>query len=235
MRIASSLVVFFFASGCATLRQDLAALPVRTSARLESPTTRVARRIALLPFEDQRGGEWVRSSPERYIPVVNMLHRRHDTFYPEQAASLRTSHHGHGVTTVGSLATAMPSLLATTMQQMGTPDEIAMGDRSAEFIVTGRIKRTQLREDTVPLSFLVLGALGVPYGVSHYDLAYEVDLFDVRDRTKPIFSRTYDWHGKRTLGVYYHHQFAYDLFIAGLNDTLPAVIADLDAAIAAHG
>ena len=234
MRVRSLVVLVLLVSGCATLRQDLAALPVRTASRL-APSGRTAHRIALLPFEDQRGDEWVRGSPERYIPVVNMLHRRHDTFYPEQAARLRTASHGHGVTTAGSLATAMPALLATTMQQMGIPDDVALGDAGAELIVTGRIKRTQLREDTVPLSFLLLGMLGVPYGVSHYDLAYEVMLFDARDRTKPIFSRTYDWHGKRTLGAYYHHQFAYDLFIGGFNDTLPMVIADLDAAIAAHG
>jgi hypothetical protein len=234
-RSAPLILIIPIFAGCATYRQELASLPIRTSERTAAPA-RMAKRIAVLPFDDQRGVEWSRESPERYIPVVHWFHRAKQTFYPEQLAILRRWRHGRKVTTAGSFAGAMPALLETTMRQMGVTDRVTIGESSdgSDYVVVGRIKQTAFRTDLVPIA-AALSLLGVPWGVSRYHLEYEVALYDARDRTSPIFSRTYDWSGKRTLGAYYNGEWAFALFVAGLEHTLPRVVSDVEDAIAARG
>jgi hypothetical protein len=237
MRPESMVLVGLAAlAGCATYHQDLATLPLGTAARIV-PTPRSSKHIAVLAFEDLRGPEYTRSSPERYIPVVNLFHGARQTFYPEQTGLLRRERHGRVITAAGSLATAMPAMMQTMMQQMGLPDRVSVGavEADADYVVTGRIVRTRFRVDRVPISHLVFGIFGVPFGSSRYDLEYEVTLYDARDRTTPIFTRTYAWNDRRVLGAYYNHEWAYRLFQGGLEQTLPQVVRDLADVIAGRG
>jgi hypothetical protein len=47
-------------------------------------------------------------------------------------------------------------------------------------------------------------SFGVPYDFVTYHLAYEVSLFDARDRQHPIFQRVYCFRDSRAAGLYYN-------------------------------
>jgi len=229
-----ALVLVLVLTGCASYMRPLAQLPLHAGAPV-APAQRPAHSILILPFDDQRGGEYVRLSPENFIPVASMVHDRDDAFYPEMAGQLRSFEHGRLVFATGSLGHALPSLLATQMGKMGLPDRVGLdASQPADYVVTGENVVWVVRRDR---SFVLglLAVLGVPFEFVAHRLEYDVVVYDVRDRTTPIFTRTYTPRGSRNVGLYYGQSANLGLFRRGLEETLAHVVTDVAAALATRG
>lgn len=78
---------------------------------------------------------------------------------------------------------------------------------------------------------LAVGLLGVPLEVNHFELEYEVDVYDVRAPAQPVFQRPYAIGGTRAKGLYYNHGAGAALLTSGLRQTLPLVVRDVARAI----
>ncbi len=48
-----------------------------------------------------------------------------------------------------------------------------------------------------------------------------------------LFTHVYQFNDKRTLGYFYNHNWAYKMFLGGLNHTVPDVVSDLATVLAA--
>jgi hypothetical protein len=233
------LLLTLVLSGCALHAQPLAQLQLRPSERL-AVGLRTQLRIAVFPFEDARGGEFARVSPNSYIPIVNWFHQSREAFYPENAGILRTRTGERGAVSTGAVASAMPSLLADMMRSMALTDAASVADRPEaaaqgfEYLVTGKVVRTHFREDESAVLQIALSLVGVPYRFVHYDLEYEVTLADARAPWTPIFQRRYACDERRAIGLYYNREWAYPMFVAALEKTMPAVVNDIASILAAR-
>jgi hypothetical protein len=240
MKTSLVLLCLVGAAGCAVHAQPLASLPLCTCARVE-PHERTEKRILIAPFEDERGGEYTRQSPDRYIPVVSWFHSAEQIHYPEQAGMLRSRDHSRHTVTVGELGAAMPSLLSDMMRRMQLTNNAVAGKvletppQDYDYVIAGRLKRTRFRADRSAVLHLALGLVGVPYEFAAYDLEYEIVMFDTRNPATPIFRRTYVYRDKRAVGVYYNQEWAYPMFVRGLEQTLPEVVRDVAAIVHAAG
>jgi len=226
-----ALTTFILGSGCAINARPLSETPIATTRALPA-TQRTAKHILVVPFEDLRGAEWATTTPDRYIPVVNWFHQSTRVFYPEQAGMLRGYEKHRGFVSTGAIGAALPVVLTRVMQQMGFSDDAKVDDGKGDgtpydYVVTGRIKRTCFRHHDSFITALTVGIFGVPFQFARYELEYEVSLYDAKDRATPLFSRSYKYEAKRNIGLYYNHTWAYPMFVAGLADTLPNVVADL--------
>lgn len=227
------------AAGCAVHAQPLADLRLVYQARVPSQM-RSDRRILVVPFEDARGPVYTRSSPDAHIPVVNWLHQGRELHYPEQAGKLRHASARGAAVTVGEVGGAMPALIVDAMRHMGLSERAEAGGRpdllapSFDYVLTGRVLRTRVAEDESFLLGVALGIIGVPFRFHRYDLAYEVSLWDNRDPTKPVFQRCYTSTERRAGGLYYNHDPAYSMFVRGLERSLPRLVEDLAAILAAR-
>ncbi len=218
-------------SGCATIHsRPLTSLPIDAH---QSAVAHSTRRIVLGPFVDARGDQFARI---RALPVVGIFHRSAELYYPEVAGELHGYEDHHAFVTTGSLDGALPSMLAQTMQQMQLAPSVALASdgRDGDYFVTGKLVRSALRHDTIPIAAWVGGLLGVPFAVTHFELAYEVAVYDVKMPTQPLFVRTYEGRGKRVQGLYYNHDSGYALLLENLKATLPEAVRDISRAIANH-
>jgi hypothetical protein len=209
-------------AGCASTThvRSLASIPI---SRQPQPVTRQTRTVAVGPFVDARGDEFARS---RRGPLAFIFHRSARYDYPEAAGVIQGRDARGRFLTVGSLDTALPALLARSMQQEGVSATPASEWGGADYFVTGRLIRSTLRRDTVPIA-AVLGLFGVPFKVAHYDFQYELAVYDAHVPTQPIFVRCYQFHDKRVSGLYYNHDAAYSLVASGLEETLADAARDL--------
>jgi hypothetical protein len=184
------------------------------------------------PFHDGRTSAFGRT---RISPLGFIFHRSSELERPEEAGVLRgCANHEHFVA-AGALEEALPTLLATTLRQHGTSAQTVQEWGSADYFVTGQLVRSTLRRDSVPIAALVFGLFGVPYRSAHYDLEYEVSVYDARAPKTPIFARRYEYRGKRLGGFYYNHDAAYALFREGMEATLRSAASDISQAISRAG
>jgi hypothetical protein len=222
--------ICLLATGCvATQSRPLASLPV---AACQAPVATSPRRVVVGPFVDARGGEfgWTRR-----IPVADFFHHSALLNYPESAGVLHGwERHGPFMMT-GSLDTALPSLLAQAMQQMRLTPQVAVATQpnGADYFVTGRLTKSALRTDSVPIAAVAGALFGVPFKIFHFDLEYEIEVWDARIPSQPIFRRTYSAREKRLKGLYYNHDAEFSLLRDGLEETLPQVVRDIAQVIAA--
>jgi hypothetical protein len=221
------LIAWLACAGCMaeTYVKPIASLPVPAPTRAAVASPHV---VAIGPFVDGRGDEFGR---KRRSPFALLFHRSSQLDYPEAAGVLRGHDHG-AFFTVGSLDGAMPVLVARTVQQLGLPTQVALDPTGADYFVTGRLVRSTLRRDSIPLA-AALAPLGVPFKVARYDFAYEVALYDVRAPLHPLYVRTYQFRDKRVGGLYYNRDAPYALFVDGLEATLKQAAQDIAQAIAA--
>jgi hypothetical protein len=190
-------------SGCAVHAQPLTELSLTRPPLAEG--LRTDKNILVMPFRDMRGSEYLRIAPSSAIPVVNWFHSGEQVFYPEHIGMLRAHVMGGNAITVGSIGTAMPSLIVDTLRKMEIAScAVAGGDNQ-----------------------LGLGLLGVPYRFATYDLEYEISLFDNRDPSRAVFTRVYSTTEHLAQGLYYNHDYAYPMFVRALERTLPQVAQDL--------
>lgn len=75
----------------------------------------------------------------------------------------------------------------------------------------------------------------VPYQFPSFELAYEVTLTSTANPATPIFQQTYAFSDSTVVGLFYNQSAAYDMFVAGLEDTLPRVVQDLALAVKKDG
>src|SRR5262249_18310216 len=145
---------------------------------------------------------------------------------------------GKSVALTGSLSSAMPYMLGNLLRQMGfatrwAPVESVDAQRDLktfDYVIRGRIKSTKLHivGNAVPLGILMI--LGFLYVFLDYQIEYEVIMLKNQPEggePNQIARKTYEWSGKKVVGLYYHWSAAYDLFVEGLNRTLPEVVSDL--------
>lgn len=213
------LVIVALGAGCGSVLEarPIAALPV-------CPVERVApssARITIAPFVDGRGGEFARV---RHWPIFARVR----VAYPENAGAFVDRDR---VVAVGSLDTALPVLLARTMQAMELSPSVAVGDAppngSMDWIVSGRLLRADVTRARSGLVAATVGLLGVPFGVERAHLEYEVWVASVRDPLRPVFHRSYAFDGRVVVGHYYGQHADYDLLLRALDATLPAVVRDV--------
>jgi hypothetical protein len=216
--------------------KPLAEVPIDVSRRV-SAAQHTQKSILLLPFEDLRGDAFARISPTMFIPVAHLFHEGHDAYYPEHGMLRDDGMFKAPFMLTGSVASAMPVILAHAIRAMGLTDAAVSASFSAEqrdydYVLVGRLKRTHFRDDRTGILQLVLGPLGVPTGAAHYNFEYEVTLLDGHDRSRVLFTRVYRFDDKRTLGYFYNRNWAYKMFLGGLNKTVPDVVSDLALALA---
>ena len=101
-----------------------------------------------------------------------------------------------------------------------------------DYVLSGKLTSTRFHAGQSPIIHLLVGLLGVPYEIASYDLEYEVTLFDTRNPYVPVFQRAYVFKDRRAVGVYYNHEWAYPMFVRGLERTLPQVVGDVAAVLA---
>ncbi len=225
------IAIALLSTGCATTHSlPLTSLPL-------CPTERVAvasaRRVVVGPFADARGPEFSRG---RHLPVAGLFHHWQQLYYPEAAGAIRARLDHERFVATGSLDAALPVLLADTMQRMQLSNAITVDNHieQADYYVTGRLTRSSLRSDTVPIAAWTIGLLGVPYGVVHFDLEYEVAVYDARMPQQPIFVRAYQSRDRRLKGHYYNHDAGYALLVEALGETLPQVVRDISQVISSE-
>jgi len=207
-------------AGCASSwhARPIASMPVATGERVV-PTE---ARIAVESFVDGRGASFESGSGH------NPFFRQASVSYPEDAGLLRDRGH---VMAVGSLDTALPVLLARTMEQMALSPSVAVGGAPADYVVTGKLVRAELNTRKSPIAARVVGLLGIPFASERVDLEYEIWVADARDPSHPIFHRGYTYGERSLVGLYYGHHAAYDLLRRGLDATLPQVVRDIAAVV----
>ncbi|MBM4370493.1 MAG: hypothetical protein FJ098_02515 [Deltaproteobacteria bacterium] len=225
------------ALGCSFRAEQLSQQPLTLDSTVDL-RAQTNKKFLIYPFEDLRGGEYGYLYPTALIPVVNFFHIGSYNKFPEQAGILRANRGGRPIVSVGSMDSAMPYLLATMMRQMkftgnATPLESVNAKvdlRSFDFVVQGKLKKTRYDQHTNLIPLGVLGLLGMPYTFTSLEMEYEVFLFRARDLATPIITRTYSFEDSTAVGLYYNQSAAFDMFIAGLETTLPQVVSDLAAA-----
>jgi len=239
MRLVSYVLVAALA-GCSIHAQPLTDLTLARPPLAEGLHT--DKRIVVMPFQDLRGGEFLRFAPSSAIPVVNWFHSCEQFFYPEQVGMLRTRVPRGDAITVGALGTAMPTLIVDTLRKMEIAScAVAGGDNpnivaaDFDYVVTGRILKTRFRQDSSAILQIGLGLFGVPYRFATYDLEYEISLFDNRDPSRAVFTHVYSTTEHVAQGLYYNHNYAYPMFVRGLERTLPEVAQDLARLVAGRG
>jgi hypothetical protein len=230
------LLPLALAGGCVMPARPLAELPVDVSRRINA-AQHTQKSILLLPFEDLRGAAFASVSPTMFIPVAHLFHEGRDAYYPEQGMLRSESLFQGAFMLTGSVASAMPVILAHAIKAMGLTDAAVSASFTAEqrdydYVLVGRLKRTHFRDDRTGILQLVLGPLGVPTGAAHYNFEYEVTLLDGHDRSRVLFTRVYQFNDKRTLGYFYNHNWAYKMFLGGLDHTVPEVVSDLATVLA---
>ncbi len=229
-------------SGCGVRAQALKSQPLAFAESVEAPL-QTDKRFLIYPFEDLRGGEYGFLYPTSLIPVVNFFHIGNYTNYPEQGAILLSSQGGRPTVTVGAMDSAMPFLLAEMMRKMRLTNNVTPLEglntktdlKSFDYIVRGKLRATtyELHINIIPLA--ILGLLGVPYQFPNFELAYEVTVTSAARPDTPIFQETYAFSDSTVIGLYYNQSAAYDMFVAGLEDTLPRVVQDVAVAVKRDG
>jgi hypothetical protein len=231
MRRVFVLCISLALCACAPLKVlPLARLPLAGGSALDRPR-QGERHIVVYPFDDDRGDEFARFSASNSIPLVNLFHNGVRCDYPEQSAFSMAD--GSAVT-VGTLDQALPSLLAATMRQMRlTPNASAAGElpvatrTRADYLVTGRLRRSRYESSESPLLGATLGLLGVPHRVDRFELEFEITLFKGENTGLPLMRRTYHFSDAQVVGLYYHLEARHTLLVRALEQTLPKAVDDL--------
>jgi hypothetical protein len=230
------------ASGCSVRAQALRSQPLAHAESVDG-ALQTDRKILIYPFEDLRGGEYGFLYPTSLIPIVNFFHLGSYNNYPEQSAILVSDLGGRASVTVGALDSAMPFLMAEMMRKMrltnnvtplaeiNTKTELS----SYDYVIRGKLRVTtfDLHVNIIPLGILAI--LGVPYQFPNFELAYEVTVTSSARPATPIFQKTYSFDDSTVIGLYYNQQAAYEMFIKGLEETLPQVVNDVAVAIKRDG
>jgi hypothetical protein len=227
-------------AGCSIRAEQLKAQPLAHTQSVDA-ARQTDKKFLVQTFEDLRGGEYGYLYPTSIIPVVNFFHIGAYNKYPEQAGILRASRGGRATVSVGALDSAMPFLLSDMMRKMrftsnATPlDETntKVDLRGFDYVVTGKLTNTRFSYHVVMVPLALLGILGVPYTFTFYDLDYEVAVALARDPGAPFMRKTYTFSDSTVVGLYYGQSAAFDMFIGGLEKTLPAVVQDIAQAVAA--
>lgn len=224
--------------GCSYRAEQLRQQPL-TLARTVALDRQGTKAFVIYPFEDLRGGEYGYIFPSSFIPIINFLHLGFYNKYPEQAGILTANRGGRPVVSVGSMDAAMPYLLATMMRQMKlstnvTPLESVNAKvdlRSFDYVIQGKVNSTKFTEQANIVPLGVLGLIGMPFVFSSLEMSYEVLVFRANDLVKPVLRQTYRFEDSTAVGLYYNQSAAFDMFIAGLETTLPNVVADIAGAV----
>jgi hypothetical protein len=236
-RLVLGLLLPLGISACVMPAKPLAEVPIDVGRRVTT-AQHTQKSILILPFEDQRGPAFVKYSPTNFIPLVHLFHDARDTYYPDQGMLRRhDTWTTPGYMLSGSVASAMPMILTRAIKEMGLtetvfPAEWSRYQHDYDYVLMGRIKRTHFRDDHAGIIDFLLGPFGVPTGSARYDFEYEITLLDGHDRARVILTRAYRFHDKRTLGAWYNRNWAIDMFLRGLNATLPNAVEDIAVALA---
>jgi hypothetical protein len=225
-------LVFVLLAGCSFPAQSLREVPIPVQAAAARHTD---KSFLMYPFEDERGGEGAYLHLPDFVPLVNLFYVALTQRYPENGGLLRGAPDGKSVVATGSLPHAMPYLLGNLMRQMEVATNWAPVENidpqrdlsKFDFVVRGKIKHTRLKVagNAIPLGLLAI--LGVPYIFVDYDFEYDVILLRNGGDNAELMRKTYYWSGKKVIGLYYHWTAFYDLFVSGIQKTLPEVVRDL--------
>ena len=223
-------------SACSIPAQSLRELTLPSAANVAQSTD---KSFLVYPFEDERGGEFTYLHGISFVPLVDLFVSAMTQHYPEHGGLLRGERDGHTVFATGGLDSAIPYLLGGLMRRMAFAEnwstvEAVDSQRDLskfDYVIKGKIKRTEMTTHASVLPCGVLAILGVPFFFVEYHFQFEVVLLKNAQSGETLMRKTYDYEGKKVIGLYYHHTAMYDLFTAGLEQTLPQVVQDLAAAL----
>lgn len=223
--------------GCAVRVQQLKMEPLVHDKSI-SAADQTDKHFLLYPLEDLRGPNYRRAYPTSYIPVVHFFHAGSRDYYVDSSGSLVSYHGGRSTVTVGALPDAFPHLLANMMRDMRfTPNAVPIDQVNTktdvskfDYIVTGKLVKTTIKNHMNFFPLAILAILGVPYQFVNYELEYEVTLSRVGQLDQPMMTKTYTFAGTKVVGFYYGFSVYATLFVDGLEATLPDVVSDLAAA-----
>lgn len=240
-RLAVTTLIAAFCIGCSIRAEPLRSQAITYDRSIDA-SKQSDKKFLLKPFEDLRGGEYGYIYPTSFIPLVNFFHLGAYYSYPEQANILQADRGGRPTVTVGALDSAMPFLMAELMRKMrltnnATPLEevnTKVDLRGFDYVITGALKKTRFAEHVVLTPLGYLGILGVPFAFAYYDLDYEVVVAPAQNPAEPILRKTYTFSDSRVIGFYYNQSAAFDMFIGGLERTLPTVVEDIATIVAAQ-
>lgn len=232
-------VTLSITSACATRAQQLSAQPLTPGKSLSS-SDQSNSSVLVYPLIDERGGEYAYLYPTSLIPVVDFFHIGNRSQYPE-TAGLVSNQGGRATVTHGSLAPAFPYLMAAMVREMRLTSNVTPIDQinskvdltTFDYVIMGKLKRTTLKTHVNLIPLALLGIIGVPYAFTNYELEYEIELYRGGRVDEPIYSETYTYRRKKAVGFYYNGSAHFDMFIGGLEDTLPRAVQDIAAAISA--
>ncbi len=226
-------------TGCALRAQQLNAFPLNHDISVDT-AMQTDKKILLYALEDLRGGTFGGAMATTFIPVVNLFHAGHYREYAEYSAMLFSRAGGFGGTiTVGSMPESYPYLMAAMIREMrltanATPVSqinTKVDLRSYDYVVTGKLKKTEftVHFNIIPLG--ILGILGVPFVFINYEMDYELSFYRADNMNTAIGTKAYTYSGTKVAGQYYGQEACFDHFIGSLEKSMQQGVLDLATAI----
>jgi hypothetical protein len=224
------------AAGCSIPQQSLRTLTIPPSGASLTPSD---KSFLIYPFEDQRGEEAGSLPFIDFVPLVDLFYSHVFIRYPDSSGLLRGKVDGKSVIATGALPEALPYMLGNLFRQMGfAPAWAPVGGvdpqrdlKTFDYVVRGKLRMTRLHLAGNFLPLGILGLLGMPCIFIDYRLEYDVIVLKNQPEGGEVMRKSYDWEGKKVIGLYWRLTASYDLFVEALNQTLPRVVADIANAV----
>jgi len=190
---------------------------------------------------DERGNELRHNSPVNFIPGPNLFYTSGTNRYPDLTAVLVGFDGDQTTTVVGNLGTAMPYLLESQIRDSRLTTNTAVFEQLGysrrpndfDFIVEGRMVRSDVRTEANPLPLGALSFIGAPFIFATGHIELELDVRET-GTNRVVHTETYTWSGKRVAGLYYGLGYARSLLETALEDITSRAVVDIREAILAH-
>lgn len=220
--------------GCSVRAQHLRSQPLISEVTVDAGR-QTDNSFLIYPFDELRGGQYCFIYPTNFIPIINFFHGGLSHKYPETAGVLRGQQGFKQFASVGALDSSMPYLLADMMRKMKFTNNVVPIEEaniktnlgSYDYVIRGKLNKAKLETHVNPIPLGILSIIGAPCVFHNFTLDYDILLFKSTDVTRPIFQKTYHFDKLGLQGMYYGQSARFDLFIGGLEDTLPEVVNDI--------
>lgn len=228
--LRSALVGALLLGGC-----SIKMIPTRDlSLARPSAVEEVETSILFKHLVDERGNELRHNSPVSFIPGPNLFYTSSTNRYPDLTAVLVGFDGDRTTTVVGNLGRAMPFLLEEQIRDSRLTTNTAVLEQLGytrrpndfDYIVEGRMVRSDVRTEANPIPLGVLSFFGAPFIFATGHLSVELDIRETATN-QVVFTKTYDWSGKRAAGLYYNLGYARSLLEAGLEDIVHQAVDDI--------
>jgi hypothetical protein len=214
--------------GCAVRATELRNV---TLARTWSASAdqQTSAKVLVFPFDDARGATYSDAF------AVPMLYHEWQYQYPESTYILKGSSSGMGRTAlVGDLGTSLPYILAKQLRESRVANQVNVlhelpynsNLQSYAFHIRGRILEWSCEDRMNVIPGVILGYIGVPFGVRTMRAKFEVDLIESKSG-KVTATHAYKDERSEPFSLYYNLQSGQELALETLDTTISAMVKDL--------